>query len=109
MQYKEEQARTRKKENELKRVEKRIEELENQDHAIDEEMSLPEVCTDVARCTLLSRQKADILAELDELYNENEDVLILAGLDPEKMEYLPAAERKRLLEEAGLDPREFDF
>lgn len=47
--------------------------------------------------------------ELDELYNENEDVLILAGLDPEKMEYLPAAERKRLLEEAGLDPREFDF
>ena len=73
-QYKEEQARTRKKENELKRVEKRIEELENQDHAIDEEMSLPEVCTDVARCTLLSRQKADILAELDELYNKWEEL-----------------------------------
>ena len=43
------------------------------------------------------------------MYNENEDVLILAGLDPEKMEFLPAAERKRLLEDAGLDPREFDF
>lgn len=47
--------------------------------------------------------------EGDQMYNENEDVLILAGLDPEKMEYLPAAERKRLLEDAGLDPREFDF
>ena len=45
----------------------------------------------------------------DPMYNENEDILILAGLDPEKMEYLPAAERKRLLEDAGLDPREFDF
>lgn len=45
----------------------------------------------------------------DAMYNENEDILILAGLDPEKMEYLPAAERKRLLEDAGLDPREFDF
>lgn len=45
----------------------------------------------------------------DILYNDNEDVLILAGLDPEKMEYLPAAERKRLLEEAGLDPVKFDF
>ena len=47
--------------------------------------------------------------EGDPMYNENEDVLILAGLDPEKMEFLPAAERKRLLEDAGLDPREFDF
>lgn len=43
------------------------------------------------------------------LYNGSEDVLILAGLDPEKMEYLPAAERKKLLEDAGLDPMEFDF
>lgn len=43
------------------------------------------------------------------LYNGGEDVLILAGLDPEKMEYLPAAERKKLLEDAGLDPLEFDF
>ena len=47
--------------------------------------------------------------EEDPMYNESGDVLILAGLDPEKMEYLPAAERKRLLESAGLDPREFDF
>ncbi|MGX8686634.1 MAG: hypothetical protein ACSW8K_02375, partial [bacterium] len=43
------------------------------------------------------------------LYNGSEDVLILAGLDPEKMEYLPAAERKKLLEDAGLNPLEFDF
>jgi hypothetical protein len=43
------------------------------------------------------------------MYNDSEDVLILAGLDPEKMEFLPAAERKRLLEDAGLDPGEFDF
>ncbi len=47
--------------------------------------------------------------EKNALYNENEDVLILAGLDPERMEYLPAAERIRLLKDAGLDPREFDF
>ena len=51
---KEEQARLRKKENELKKTEKRIEELETRDSEIDEEMSKPEVATNVAECVKLS-------------------------------------------------------
>ncbi len=73
-QQKEEQAKQRKRENELKKVEARIEELETRDKEIDEEMSLPEVGTDVARCTALSKEKAAILEELDELYEKWEEM-----------------------------------
>ncbi|MBQ1492822.1 MAG: ABC-F family ATP-binding cassette domain-containing protein, partial [Blautia sp.] len=69
-QQKEEQALLRKKENELKRVEGRIEELEGRDAAIDEELSLPEVCTDLSRVTALSEEKAKVLSELEELYEK---------------------------------------
>ena len=47
-QQKEEQARQRKRENELKKVEARIEELETRDKEIDETMILPDICTNVA-------------------------------------------------------------
>ena len=54
-QQKEEQALKRKRENELKKVEARIEELETRDKEIDETMVLPDICTNVAECTKLSR------------------------------------------------------
>ncbi len=47
--------------------------------------------------------------ELDVKRNEEDDVLIRAGIDPEKMEYLTGSERKRILVIAGLNPDEFDF
>ena len=71
---KEEQARPRKKENELKKTEKRIEELETRDSEIDEEMSKPEVATNVAECVKLSKEKAEIAAELEELYEKWEEL-----------------------------------
>ena len=69
-QQKEQQAKERKRENELKKTEKRIEELEARDQEIDETMILPEVCTNVAECTRLSKEKAAIAAELEELYEK---------------------------------------
>lgn len=54
---KEEQARQRKRENDLKKVEERIEVLETREKEIDETLLLPEVCTNVARCVELSKEK----------------------------------------------------
>ena len=73
-QQKEQQAKERKRENELKKTEKRIEELETRDKEIDETMVLPEVCTNVAECTRLSKEKAAIAAELEELYEKWEEL-----------------------------------
>lgn len=64
---KERQAMQRKKENELKRTEERIEVLENRDAEIDSLMAQPDVCTNVARLQELSREKESIRAELDTL------------------------------------------
>ncbi|MFI3212089.1 MAG: ABC-F family ATP-binding cassette domain-containing protein [Eubacteriales bacterium] len=71
---KEMEAAKRKKENQLKKVESRIEELELRDCEIDEQMSLPEVCTDVAQLTKLSKEKASIGEELVALYEEWENL-----------------------------------
>ena len=73
-QQKEEQARKRKQENELKKVEKRIEELETLDKEIDDTLVLPDVCTNVGRCAELSREKDKIQAELEELYEKWEEL-----------------------------------
>ena len=73
-QQKEEQALKRKRENELKKVEARIEELETRDKEIDETMVLPDVCTNVAECTKLSREKAAIAEELETLYERWEEL-----------------------------------
>ena len=73
-QQKEEQARRRKQENELKKVEKRIEELETRDKEIDDTLVLPNVCTNVGRCAELSREKDKIQAELEELYEKWEEL-----------------------------------
>ena len=64
----------RKREAELKKVEARIEELETRDSEIDETMVLPDVCTNVAECTKLSREKAAIAEELEELYEKWEEL-----------------------------------
>ena len=73
-QQKEEQARQRKRENELKKVEARIEELETRDKEIDETMILPDVCTNVAECAKLSKEKAAITEELEGLYEKWEEL-----------------------------------
>lgn len=73
-QMKEEQAKKRKREAELKKVEARIEELETRDSEIDETMVLPDVCTNVAECTKLSREKAAIAEELEKLYEKWEEL-----------------------------------
>ena len=69
-QQKEEQAMKRKQENELKKTEKRIEELETRDKEIDETLILPDVCTNAGRCAELSREKEAIQKELEELYEK---------------------------------------
>lgn len=40
---------------------------------------------------------------------ETDDVLVLAGIDPEAMGYLTGSERREILIRAGLNPAEFDF
>ncbi|MFR8748846.1 MAG: ABC-F family ATP-binding cassette domain-containing protein [Coprococcus comes] len=73
-QMKEEQSRKRKREAELKKVEARIEELETRDKEIDDTMVLPDICANVAECTKLSREKAAIAEELEELYEKWEEL-----------------------------------
>lgn len=73
-QQKEEQARLRKRENDLKKTEKAIEELEERDTEIDEEMVLPETATNAAECIRLSKEKAEIAQKLEELYARWEEL-----------------------------------
>lgn len=40
-------------------------------------------------------------------YEETE--LELAGIDPEELEYMDDDERREILEDAGLDPDDYDF
>lgn len=65
---KEEQAKMRKRQNELKKVEERISLLEERDAQIDIELSNPDIFTNSVKCQELSTEKASILEELDSLY-----------------------------------------
>ena len=65
-QKKEEQARIRKRENDLKKTEKAIEDLESRDKEIDEELVKPEIATDPSKCIPLSTEKAEIAGKLEE-------------------------------------------
>ncbi len=71
---KEEQARLRKKENDLKKTEAEIEALENRDAEIDELMAAPEICTDVAKLQELSKEKEQITEKLTALYEKWEEL-----------------------------------
>ncbi len=67
---KELQAAQRKKENELKRCEEAIEQLEQRSNEIDLLMALPDVCTNVARLQELSKEKEANETQLNELYQK---------------------------------------
>lgn len=65
---KEEQAKERKRQNDLKKTESRIEELENLISSLDEEMTLPENATSAAKLSELAKQQAKANEELEQLY-----------------------------------------
>lgn len=67
-QQKEEQARQRKRQNDLKKTEDRIHILETRDAEIDGMMEREEIFTDVEKCMELTTEKAAITQELEELY-----------------------------------------
>ena len=69
-QQKELQAAQRKKENELKRCEEAIEQLEQRNNEIDLLMASPDVCTNVARLQELSKEKEANETQLNELYQK---------------------------------------
>lgn len=70
----EEQAKERKRANELKKCEELIEKLERSNQEIDEQMALPEICRDVAKLTSLTRRKQDNEDELAKLYDKWEEL-----------------------------------
>ena len=75
---KEEQARLRKQQNDLKKCESEISSLEERNTAIDEEMARPENCTDLSRLSQLQKEKSaneDRLAELYEKWEELSEAL----------------------------------
>ena len=65
---KEEQARIRKRQNDLKKVEDEIHKLETRDGEIDELLSQEEIYTDVARLVELNNEKESLQQKLEELY-----------------------------------------
>lgn len=71
---KEQHALQRKKENELKKCEERIEQLETRNEEIDALMASPEVCTDVAKLQELNKEKEINDAELAVLYEKWEQL-----------------------------------
>ena len=73
-QQKELQAARRKKENALKKLEEEIEQLETRDSELDELMALPENAVNVAKCVELSREKDEIAANLETLYEQWESL-----------------------------------
>ena len=73
-QKKEEQAKKRRKETQLKTAEERIEQLETRDAEIDELMASPEICTDYEKISALSIEKNQIAEELEKLYESWEEL-----------------------------------
>lgn len=71
---KEEQAKQRKKENELKKVEEEINSLEERIQEIDTQMAADDVCTDVAKCMELQKEKDSCSEKLEVLYEKWEEL-----------------------------------
>jgi len=73
-QQKETQALIRKRENALKKCEEKIESLETQNAALDEEMVKPEVATNSAKLQEIAKEKEHIETELETLYAKWEEL-----------------------------------
>lgn len=71
---KEEQARERKRQNDLKKIENEIHSLETRDGEIDRLLCDEAIFTDVARLLELNNEKEAIAARLDELYEKWEEL-----------------------------------
>ncbi|WP_312428683.1 ribosomal protection-like ABC-F family protein [Lacrimispora sp.] len=71
---KEEQARIRKRQNELKKTEDEIHKLETRDGEIDELLGKEEIFTDVSKLVELNNEKETIRLRLEELYELWEDL-----------------------------------
>ena len=72
--HKEEQARLRKKENDLKKCEEQIARLEARVSEIDTEMSDPAIGTQVAKLQELSKEQAACQEQLEKLYEQWEEL-----------------------------------
>ncbi|MCD8222700.1 MAG: ABC-F family ATP-binding cassette domain-containing protein [Clostridiales bacterium] len=68
--HKEEQAKIRKRQNDLKKVEEKIHEREVRDHEIDHLLGEEEVYTNVERLVELNQEKEKLKSELEALYEE---------------------------------------
>lgn len=68
-QQKENQALIRKRENDLKKCEDKIQALETKSAALDEEMAKPEIATNSVRLQEIAAEKEHIESELEELYS----------------------------------------
>jgi ATP-binding cassette subfamily F protein 3 len=73
-QQKESQALARKRENDIKKCEARIEELENLGAKLDEEMAKPEVATNSVKLQEVATKRANVDGELSELYEKWEEL-----------------------------------
>lgn len=71
---KEQQAKLRKRKNDLTRVENEIAALEEQNQALENQMALPKTATDPAELLKLSREQEKNAARLEELYAQWEDL-----------------------------------
>lgn len=67
---KEQQAKQRKKENDIRKCEEEIAKLEEKDKQLDNKMALPENATNVAKLQELTKEKESISARLEELYEK---------------------------------------
>ena len=74
LEQKEEQARIRKRRNDLKKIEDTIALLEERNSEIDELLSKEEVYTDPEKCQELSLEKAELLKNLEEAYEKWEEL-----------------------------------
>jgi ATP-binding cassette subfamily F protein 3 len=73
-QRKEEQQKARKRENDIKKCEARIEELENQGAELDTQMSLPEIATNSVKLQELACERTKVDEELSALYEKWEEL-----------------------------------
>ncbi len=73
-QKKEQQAAQRKKENDLKKCEARIAELEDKIKVLDDKMARPDIATNVAKLQELAKDREEAEKELEELYEKWEEL-----------------------------------